>query len=339
MATPLAHGLFHKAIGESGAYFPAGPRQLGAAAARRAEQAGREVRQRRSAPSRSPRCARSRRGAAQAAIKTPARGSAPNIDGYCLREERRRDLRERRAGARCRCSPAGMPTRVRAASTLRPAEADGPDLHRRRRASGSARTPRPSSRPIRAATDAEALESAAALASDTFIGYSTWKWLEMQAQTGQRAGVPLLVRSQDPGRRPTTRSTASPATSADIGARHAGEIEYVFGALESVPKVTWEPSDRALSDAMMSYWANFAKTGDPNGAGLPTWPRYDPKAGRCCTSTRRSRRRPTRSARATRRSTRSSARSADVVSAGFRLSRARRTAARGGTATDAIPAL
>jgi para-nitrobenzyl esterase len=66
-----------------------------------------------------------------------------------------------------------------------------------------------------------------------------------------------------------------PATSRDIGARHAGEIEYVFGTLElSLPKVPWEPSDRKLSEAMTTYWSNFARSGDPNGPGLPTWPRY-----------------------------------------------------------------
>ena len=36
----------------------------------------------------------------------------------------------------------------------------------------------------------------------------------------------------------------------------------------------WEPADRKLSDEMQSYWANFAKTGNPNGAALPHWPGF-----------------------------------------------------------------
>ena len=51
----------------------------------------------------------------------------------------------------------------------------------------------------------------------------------------------------------------------------------VFGTLNASSK-KWEETDRELSAAMLSYWANFVKTGDPNGPGLPTWPRYDAKA-------------------------------------------------------------
>ncbi|HEX3742793.1 MAG TPA: carboxylesterase family protein [Bryobacteraceae bacterium] len=41
------------------------------------------------------------------------------------------------------------------------------------------------------------------------------------------------------------------------------------------PGAQWRSEDRKLSDRMVQYWTNFARTGDPNGAGLPHWPRYD----------------------------------------------------------------
>jgi para-nitrobenzyl esterase len=63
----------------------------------------------------------------------------------------------------------------------------------------------------------------------------------------------------------------------EIGAEHASEVVYVFGNLdEQHPgRPNYQDEDYAISKAMQTYWTNFAKTGTPDGSGLPHWPRYD----------------------------------------------------------------
>ena len=63
-------------------------------------------------------------------------------------------------------------------------------------------------------------------------------------------------------------------TAAKLGAFHTAEIPYVFDHLD-VRDWLWMPQDRQLADMMSRYWVNFATRGDPNGAGLPQWPVFD----------------------------------------------------------------
>jgi len=114
-------------------------------------------------------------------------------------------------------------------------------------------------------TDERAMRSAQDYAGDQFIALSTWNWIEAQSKTGKQ---PVYRYRFDMA--PFHKNPNAPR----LGAYHSAEIEYVFGQLDSKTDVIWRDSDRQVSEIMQKYWSNFAKTSNPNGAGLPDWPPY-----------------------------------------------------------------
>jgi para-nitrobenzyl esterase len=106
-------------------------------------------------------------------------------------------------------------------------------------------------------TDVEAATSSKNLFRDTAFAWPTWVWARLQSRVGKN---PAYVYYFD------HRTPATPD-----GATHGAEIPYVFGNLDA-RQGSPPAAEATLSERMMGYWVNFAKTGDPNGAGLPTWP-------------------------------------------------------------------
>ncbi|MGO4518224.1 carboxylesterase/lipase family protein [Terriglobus sp. 2YAB30_2] len=117
-----------------------------------------------------------------------------------------------------------------------------------------------------ASTDEQAIRSADDFTTNGFIAMGAWRWAEAQSKTGQSPVYRFRFDRPAP---------AEPLHPTGKYAFHSTELEYVFGTLDVRQGATWQSADRKLSDEVVIYWTNFARTGDPNGNGLPTWPRYD----------------------------------------------------------------
>lgn len=111
--------------------------------------------------------------------------------------------------------------------------------------------------------------------TDQFMAYGMRNWARQNARAGQPSFL-YFFNHVPPAFRlylPHAPDLQLPAGPRSAGAYHSGDLAYVFGTLGLVG-MDWNERDRELSRQITGYWTNFAKTGDPNGSGLPAWPSY-----------------------------------------------------------------
>jgi para-nitrobenzyl esterase len=246
-ATPLAKGLFHRAIGESGGQF-APMRTLAAA-----EQAGKNL------GSLTDLRAKSADDLLKASWTTGA-----VVDGATFPQ----DVYTTFAQGKQIDVPLLAGSNSDEATSLFPSQSNmSPSafIAQLRRSYGDSADEFQKVYP--AGSNAEAQAAYSAAFRDQVFGWQMRTWVRMQARTGKSKAYLYQFTHVPPG-----------PDSARLRAYHASEIAYVFDNPDA--RSPWEGADRELSAQMLQYWVNFATHGDPNGKALPTWPAYDEKADR-----------------------------------------------------------
>ena len=243
-ASPLAKGLFHRAIAESGSSVARGPNGIEGALAE-AEAAGAKFAGAKGAHS----LADLRAMPWQKIVEPLPSGAIrprPIVDGYSLLAP----VREVFA--------AGKQNDV---VTMTGANKDenGASPNPTVTAAAFQKQARDGQLPLYpAATDEQARMAANESARDQ-ARVSMYLWATNRAKTAKTKAYTYFWTHALPG-----------PESSKYGAFHTSEVPYAFNTLWTSPRPYVE-EDHKIAETMSSYWANFVKTGDPNGKGLATW--------------------------------------------------------------------
>jgi para-nitrobenzyl esterase len=249
-ATPLAKGLFHRAIGESGGQF------AGTATRADAERRGAGLATAVGART----LADLRAVPAEKLLTVDTFRTGVNVDGYVLSE----DVRTIFARGRQNSAPVLVGSNANEMTTLSTVSTF-PDNMLEFRRQMAVRFPGflpqfDAAYPVKSEADIPA--ALLAVGRDQTFTVEMRTWARMVTAAGQKAFLYQFTH-------------VPPSPNAKTwGAYHASEIPYVFGTLHN-RNWTLTDTDRKLSDEMARYWSNFAIAGDPNGKGLPIWAPYD----------------------------------------------------------------
>ncbi|MFD0795749.1 carboxylesterase/lipase family protein [Mucilaginibacter litoreus] len=247
VASPLAKGLFNKAIAESGANFINGP--FGSTTLKQAEAGGVETAQKLGARS------------LTELRKLPARellkqfGGRPIVDGYVLPQ----------SVADIFAAGKENPVSLLTGWNEDDAFFDQLKSANEYKAAATKEYGTKAGELLKlypAGSDGEARRSQIRILRDRMFGMQNYTWANIQSAKGRKVYVYRFTR-----RMPAT------ADFVKYGAFHTAEVPYVFNNLKFVNR-PFERVDHQLADAASSYWVNFAKNGNPNGPGLPNWPAY-----------------------------------------------------------------